>query len=179
MKIAHVMMLVMALVSLLVPQESFASPTTLMANKIFELGRLREQVSKLKKDTSTVVESSQLKKNVNAFIAVRALEQIEVYLREVEMSAIIFGYVKDNCKSAYFTIKVFPLPNSNEYLDSQMKSIEKGFEIEGASELVPLINTARVLLESSKKLCREMLELFEYRVKDYEEAVQGDCSLTY
>jgi hypothetical protein len=179
MKRVRIIMLVMVLVSLLVPQWSFAFPTTLMAKKLLDLRQLREQVAGLRNDISSVVEPSELKNDVNAFVAIRGIERVELYLREVETSAVVFGYVKDKCKSAYFTIKIFPLPNSEEYLDSQMESIEKGFEIAEASELVPLINKARVIVESSKKLCREMIELLEHSVMDYKEVVQGDCSLSY
>jgi hypothetical protein len=179
MKRVRIIMLVMVLVSLLVPQWSFAFPTTLMAKKLLDLRQLREQVARLRNDISSVVEPSELKNDVNAFVAIRGIERVELYLREVETSAVVFGYVMDKCKSAYFTIKIFPLPNSEEYLDSQMESIEKGFEIAEASELVPLINKARVIVESSKKLCREMIELLEHSVMDYKEVVQGDCSLSY
>lgn len=179
MKFVRIVWLVIPLVGLLVSRESFASPTTLMAKKIYDLRELREQVTGLKKEFSSIVESSGLGDNINAVVAIRGIERVELYLRELESSADVFAYVKDTCKAAYFSIRIFTLPNSKEYLDSQMEYIEKGFEIEGALELVPLINRARVMVQSSKRRCREMIELLRYRVMDYKEAIPGDCSLSY
>ena len=157
----------LAALGIVLSTHSAAYPAESIFEKALHLRETHRQLREIRRQYLLTARSAKLREDLRVMSVITGMEKAEAYLHDLEQVVITFGYVKDTCKGNYYMYRIKTLPDSSQYLEEQMKLIERGFEISEAQEWVPLINGARVLIEGSKKVCEEALTLLEERTLKY------------
>jgi hypothetical protein len=165
----------LAVLGIVLSNHSVAYPAESIFEKALRLRETHRQLREIRRQFLLTTKSSKLNEDLRVMSVITGVEKAKAYVHDLEQVIITFGYVKDSCKGNYYMYRIKTLPDSSQYLEEQMKLIERGFEISEPQELVPLINGARVIIEGSKKVCGEALTLLEERTLKYKYSNEERC----